>query len=432
MLLKNAAASVDEFCTTCHGALVTGATTDVESGVQYAPVSPFDENAPRSGTELGALRGGGFVTARIDTAGGVRYAYRTVRSGNSVTSWASKIPVLSASATSSQKAVTSAHLQLTGATGVTLQDKAWGNIAQGTFSATANPGPTLDLECASCHNPHGNGQYRILNKIPTDGTGPLVEATTAAVVTDAPPVPVDGVRNYTVIQVKGTPDYVDTGNGITGDPGRYNWVPNSAYDAGSYLLYASQIAGPTLTADKGDYLHRRVPWDGIATGASANDAPNGLPSTFNAQINAWCATCHTRYTTSTSALSPTSSSLSNNSAITYPSNSGSYSVSSGDAIFKYRHSTTSNKPCTTCHVAHGSNAKMTGDASAGTDYSGTVAYPGGTTPNDSSRLLKADNRGLCQLCHEPTGTLTVDPPEPTNVFGESYPNTGPWPRPSAP
>ena len=57
-------------CKTCHGASVTGATTDVMTGIQY-------EITGRVGsTQLGALRNGGFDQARIDAstikdAGGV-------------------------------------------------------------------------------------------------------------------------------------------------------------------------------------------------------------------------------------------------------------------------------------------------------------------------------------------------------------------------
>ena len=69
----------------------------------------------------------------------------------------------------------------------------------------------------------------------------------------------------------------------------------------------------------------------------------------------------------------------------------------GDPVFSYQHSTRSNRVCTTCHVAHGSNVIMDGD------YSSTVAYPDGTV-SASSRLLKVGNRGLCTLCHDPSET----------------------------
>ena len=35
-----------------------------------------------------------------------------------------------------------------------------------------------------------------------------------------------------------------------------------------------------------------------------------------------------------------------------------------------------------------------------------MEYPGGAAaPVGDSRLLKVDNRGTCQLCHDPTGTI---------------------------
>jgi hypothetical protein len=227
----------------------------------------------------------------------------------------------------------------------------WGNGAPGSGA-----GGTTELTCTGCHNPHGNGMYRILNPIPTAHNGNMSTAPTAANVDDAP-LPVAGdQRNYTVIQRKGT-----EGNNA------------------SYLLYASQVASLSLPPTAGDYFHRRVPWN---ASSGTNDAPNGKPSTFDTQINAWCSQCHTRYLAVTGA--PYEEPL------------------AGDSIFTYRHSNTSNKPCTTCHVAHGSNAQMTGTYSASAEYPGGAAAPVG-----DSRLLKIDNRGTCQACHDPTGTITA-------------------------
>ena len=56
-------------------------------------------------------------------------------------------------------AVTSAHLTATN--GLTQPGIAWGNGANGSGA-----GPAATIGCASCHNPHGNGQYRILNTQP--------------------------------------------------------------------------------------------------------------------------------------------------------------------------------------------------------------------------------------------------------------------------
>ncbi len=335
-----AAESEEALCLTCHGTTGTGATTDVENGIQYTLATTRDGSVALSPV-LGALRGGGFLEARIDSDNPTRILYSPLSS-------LAKVPVQAAG-----EAVTSSHLDL--AAGVTATGIAWGNGAL----TTPNAGAALDISCGSCHNPHGNGNYRILNPIPTgDGIGPFVEPTTEVTVTDAAlPSPGD-TRNYTVIQVPG--------------PG--------------YLLLASQVVNEGYTATQGDYFHRRVPWNST-TGTS--DAPNGL-ATFNRQMTDWCVTCHSRYYSD----DPT--------------------VPSGDAIYMYRHDTISNRACTTCHVAHGSNAQMTGV------YSATAPYPDGSTPATAdSRLLKIDNRGTCQACHDPTGTVpngTLSGPTPNPLL----------------
>jgi hypothetical protein len=245
--------------------------------------------------------------------------------------------------------VTSAHIALT-ENGLTLPGVAWGNGA-----LNSGVGPTLSLHCGSCHNVHGNGQYRILNPIPGDGGGPLVEDTVANIVTDAALPPAGDTRNYTVIQ-----------------------RPTTA----GYLLLASQVVAGGYSPLAGDYFHRGVPWDTRAN----NDAPNGIPAGsggtgFNDQITQWCSACHTRY---------------------YTTDDGT--GDSGDAIYRYQHNTASNRACVTCHVAHGSNASMAADLVTGTTFAQTYAYPSGAS-SASSRLLKIDRRGTCQACHDPTGTI---------------------------
>ena len=70
-----------------------------------------------------------------------------------------KVPVR----TAGSQPVTSAHLPNTGGVIEAADGVAWGN---GPNSATAYAGPAVDVECVTCHNPHGNGAYRILNPIP--------------------------------------------------------------------------------------------------------------------------------------------------------------------------------------------------------------------------------------------------------------------------
>ncbi len=242
---------------------------------------------------------------------------------------------------------------------------AWGN---GDFTAAVDPGPAFELSCASCHNPHGNGQYRILNPIP-NGSG----ATTGVEVADAALPPAGDTRNYTVIQ----------------ELDRRRRLRSLASDV---------VAGGFAATD-GDYFRRNVPWapeivDPVNCDPTIfprpdcpvdtnNDAPNGDPD-FNVAITAWCSQCHTRYLADGNT----------------PVAGNPYETDSGDAIFTYRHPTRSNRTCNVCHVSHGSNATMDGT------FSVNATYPDGTV-SASSRLLKVDNRGTCQACHDPTGTITA-------------------------
>jgi predicted CXXCH cytochrome family protein len=367
-LLTSNDLTVTAFCRSCHGAAGTGASTDVDTGVQYALAGI----ARDTGTTIGALRGGGFIDARIASDS----AYRLVSNTGSVSN--SKVPVAA-----NPQPVTSAHLALgaiaDGGNGLTAKNVVWGNGALGTPGA----GPTLasEMECTACHNPHGNGNYRILNGIPNAGAAQTLAAT-AVNVTDATFDPAR-TRNYTVIQVPGTPGVEST-----------------------YLLYADQVlaarAAGTFngiagdyTALSGDYLHKDVAYDVSTTGTYSFDGPNARPNRsnssatgwgrddpagFNVQMTNWCAQCHSRYLAA----------------------SGSRTTYSGDAIFSYRHTTARNRTCTTCHVAHGTNAVMNEVPADGTTYSANVPYPDGTTTVGDSRLLKVDNRGTCQLCHDPT------------------------------
>ena len=335
-LLVESSASAS--CLTCHGSTGLGATTDVENGVQYT----LGTTEVRGGQVLGYLRAGGFVNARIGSNETVRIGYD--RGGGAISQLA-KVPVR----TAGSQPVTSVHIRnVQGVPGV-ADTIAWGN---GPNTLTPDAGPSVEVECATCHNPHGNGQYRILNPMPDPAeTTPdqFVPAAADALVTDAALPGANDTRNYTIIQTLN----------------------------GTGTLTASQVAGLSLPATAGDYWRRRVPWN--QSSGTSNDAPNGQSATFYSQISAWCLTCHTRYV------------------------SRGWDVEEPDAVYKYRHtSAASSRNCITCHVAHGSNAQMTGFNSA------TMDFPGGlNAPVGDSRLLKIDNRGTCQACHDPTGTIVA-------------------------
>lgn len=140
--------TIADFCYSCHGNGGPGSDLAVQEGKYYgygATLGP----PYGSKTAYAALRGGGFETALIDTDDPTPDSIGSLTTAEPVTSW---------------------HT-IDGTAG-TL----WGNGPLGTPGA----GPSYTLDCASCHDPHGNGQYRILRPIPA-GSG-----ATAVSVTDQP------------------------------------------------------------------------------------------------------------------------------------------------------------------------------------------------------------------------------------------------------
>jgi predicted CXXCH cytochrome family protein len=240
--------SSQALCLTCHGG--TGAETNVVNGLTTGGFG---------------LKGGGFEYASMDTG---------------VTG------VVSSNVTTSKHSYDQSV------------QRAWGGGAIGTSASYTS----IALTCVNCHNPHGNGQYRILKKQPVGGYNG--DNTTSVAVAD--------------VQQKG---YAVT------------------YSASHY-----------------------------------RDA-----SYVPAEMAVWCGQCHTRYL----------------------AGSGSATSPSGDAVFTYRHMTSSLAGgCLKCHVAHGSSAVMG-------SYSGSVRWPnmdagGGAT---DSRLLNLDSRGVCAQCHVSGGQV---------------------------
>ena len=241
-----------QLCTSCHSAGL-GALTDVMAG-QYYPDFV-------NGNQMLGLRGGGFTTAALNTTAATKSPTKL-------------IPAL----TTAPTATTSAH-SIDG-----TAQTAWGG-------GTTGLGTQVSLTCTSCHDPHGNGNYRILRPLATGGTGANVNIADAT-----------------------TKTYFTTNYWSVKDNSSTSFINN---------------------------------------------------------ISSWCAQCHTRY------------------------QSNSAETNTGDPTYTFRHETTQTgdgEPnCIQCHVAHGSNATMTGE-------SAKVPNPGGTV-SGSSRLLRLNNRGTCVMCH---------------------------------
>jgi len=256
-----------DLCYTCHGSGGAGANNDVVDGVGYSE--------PGRGGAAGALRGGGFSYALIQsdnpTIGGSTGVIPVRGSGQSVTS--------THSVDSSEQT-------------------AWGFGAIGS-----GYGKTVSLSCGNCHDPHGNGNYRILRATPRE--------------------------LYS--------------HGETVPPGGEVTIPDAA----------------TKVYTTSNYWRA--------------DDVNQVG--FIENVAAWCTTCHSRY-------------LADHKGSTY----------SGDPVYSYRHTTTQStagagkRNCIQCHVSHGSNSSMSAKADS-------VPFPDGSSGAGDSRLLRLDNRGVCQMCH---------------------------------
>ncbi len=403
-----------ELCLNCHDG--TKATTDVLNGVQYTSVG--------STSVLGALRGGGFEYALIDSNNAARVSYT---SGTAVRN-IGHVQVLA----SAQK-VTSTH----GGTGGVLS-AGWGNgTVWGNGAVTAGVGATVALECASCHNPHGNGQYRILQT-----KSALTASVGAFTLADANGVQVQdtaytSTRNYTV-----RPSADGTAAGVvaatSGDYWRYHWDPTGTLawnltsggppadpmNTGWNSLTATYVSGGVTPVTNYAYRYPVNTTEiaayntALLAAGRTTDPISGLTLPLpvaqsslrntGGLMTAWCVQCHTRYNGN-----QTVQGTSPNQSLGV---SSLYDNSGGDAIFMYKHGTT-RIGCEQCHVSHGSNALMgTNPKGAGPNSLGykdpsgaippTVTNAGtGIYTSGDSRLLKVDNRGTCQLCHDPTGTV---------------------------
>ena len=140
----------------------------------------------------------------------------------------------------------------------------WGNGA-----VDSGPGPDVSLNCANCHNPHGNGQYRILQTTPsltaTSGTFTVSIATGVQIMDTT----TAGTHNYPNKPASdGANANGSASNGVTADTGdywRYHWDPT-----GASLWYQT----PFSPADP-----MNTGWNGISpTNAAANVSAGKSPA----------------------------------------------------------------------------------------------------------------------------------------------------------
>ncbi len=340
-LLVSGATTMSEFCYACHGDGAPGASTNVMSGI-------FDSGPSASSTETVGTSPHGVVTA-----------YQTASTFGAELNGGGFVSVPTGAGGSATAATSQHNMDLGPAT-----DPLWG--AGNSVPAGTN------LTCTDCHDPHGSSNYRLLK---------------------------DVVAGVTV------GGYSSDGSD-TPDP----WVISNEtnYPTGGWLKHAAGAA--QMAAYVPNYT-------------AVNYAQTNI-STRN--ISAWCAACHTQYDQKSSAYDYGGITGMGGNALRHrhPVNT---SVDVGfaddtvrDLAVKLRLDSSiplerhpgSTEPqgvndeqdfigCLTCHRAHGTDAQMSGWASASLNAAG---YPvrdssGGVSPNNTSALLRVNNRGVCERCH---------------------------------
>lgn len=272
-------------CLTCHDG--SAATTNVIDGVSMSVVDR-------------GLKGGGFTNAIMDS------------------NWdGAAVPA----------PVTSSHI-MDGATAGTM----WGNGAIGSGPGLAG----FTMTCINCHNPHGNGAYRILRPIPV-GSG----ATGSGVL-----LPDETVKRYNVASSENKYFGEIYFGGYWYDIEQMSsWCAqcHTRYDP-----YPQQWPDGPGHVDSGDpifkYRHL-IRYDWYITCEVCHNQPNTInaPNPFN--------------------IDP-------------------YAIAHEPS-------------CENCHVAHGTSA-LTGDYSGAVPWPDGSTAPSGAA---RSSLLRLDARGVCMGCH---------------------------------
>lgn len=330
----------------------------------------YDSNS----TFMGALNGGGFVSAP-----------KTVL--NDVTGTQTFAPV------------SSAHAIDTGSG----TDPMWGagySIVAGT-----------NLTCTDCHDAHGSSNYRALKDLVN---GNVVGGYVGA----------DG----------------ETPNPVV-------WSAEEGYPTIGWLKHSAGAAQMELY--KPNYTTAQYKYNGIASNNPT------LASGTNLSISTWCSACHERYdektgmydygayefagmsgtvTAGVTATDGVAPGIGNRNRHRHPVNISLVAgvgptralqaevITSTVLPLEYTSldssfagpdgpwSTDDYMGCLTCHRAHGVSSDMTGWAEASYVTSATAVvtwYPepltqpivSGVNPNFSSALLRTDNRGVCERCH---------------------------------
>ena len=390
-------------CYTCHGG--NGSFLDVVDGT--------NPNADVSLGASNALRGGGFAYSLIDGAAGKM----TLTAAGAKSATAKPLAALAA------LPVTSRH-QIDG----TAQGTMWGNGAisasTGALGSAASTGTPVagdaglygvTLECGSCHDPHGNGNYRILKPVPSDAGKAQSIKTPAVPAVVANPLAVPPVLAAAFIPAT----YCTAADVLTAP-----CIPNpTSHSAPGYI--DGGINGVNIPDAVGTRVYTTQDYWNVSDLTVPNTPGTAVdptkPDGYIQNVAAWGTTCHTRYLAASGAWNTP-----NRGYVAKAINGTGTNATTGviDATFTYRHrsespgtSTKASPNCIQCHVSHGTSATMSGDAAVFTAPDGNVPTAGtgtagagsankgldstisGGTAVGTSRLLRVNDRSTCKMCH---------------------------------
>jgi len=351
-LLVSSATRMDQFCYACHDATGQGADTNVQEGIYEGTLY---------GTQGATLNGGGTEF----------------------------MPVYNASlGTTVSAPVTSEH---------EFRGSSWGAFGGGYYGGSPYPdgqisgaqaGESVDIkmDCGTCHDPHGSANYRILkmqvngNQVGQYGPGFGIDAT---------------------------------------DPDPDGWVASveEGWPTGGFRLHTAYPA--------------YVPDYTTANYAKGYDMLTGAENPAKG-MSGWCAGCHQTYLREAEMMTKPSD------GSTYTASGSVYNAGDGGGL-RMRHRHPVNVPlsnfngqvdlvvdnglplahdldvsengntggnddsdwieCLTCHRAHGTVANMEGFAADGSLPVDVDGVSRNNFVGDPSALLRQDNRGVCEACH---------------------------------